>query len=308
MSYLLHLNQRLAVALAEFPENFRNRHGRYLHNLQCKDGGFPDREGGSDLYYTGFALRGLECLGCVKESLALRSGAYLRSCLHRQATIIDFLSLLYASMVVKEAGGPKLVEEAGEAFPDRVATELEKYRKDDGGYARAIESASGSTYHSFLVALCYEMIERELPEQERLAEFILERQREDGGFVEVKPASKGGTNPTAAALALLVLLGEVEEEVISSAVGFLVGMQNPEGGLKANGRIPAADVLSTFTGLLTLTDLGFDDELNLEALREYVERCEVGTGGFRGGVWDEGRDAEYTFYGIGALALVSGAQ
>ncbi|MDP6356116.1 MAG: prenyltransferase/squalene oxidase repeat-containing protein [Planctomycetota bacterium] len=308
MSYLLHLNQRLAAALAQFPENFRNRHGRYLHNLQCEDGGFPDREGGSDLYYTGFALRGLECLGSVKGSLALRAGAYLRSCLHHQATIIDFLSLLYASMVVKDAGGPALVEEAGEAFPDRVAAELEKYRKDDGGYARAIESASGSTYHSFLVALCYEMIERELPEQGRLAKFILERQREDGGFVEVKPARKGGTNPTAAALALLVLLGEVEEEVISSAVEFLVGMQSPEGGLKANGRIPAADVLSTFTGLLTLTDLGFDDELELDALRDYVERCEIGTGGFRGGIWDEGRDAEYTFYGLGSLALVSGAE
>ena len=29
-------------------------------------------------------------------------------------------------------------------------------------------------------------------------------------------------------------------------------------------------------------------------------------GGFRGGLWDTGCDVEYTFYGIGVLALLAG--
>jgi hypothetical protein len=37
----------------------------------------------------------------------------------------------------------------------------------------------------------------------------------------------------------------------------------------------------------------------------YVRSLEKAGGGFRGGLWDEGDDVEYTFYGLGALALLS---
>ena len=33
-----------------------------------------------------------------------------------------------------------------------------------------------------------------------------------------------------------------------------------------------------------------------------LERAE---GGFHGGLWDDGHDVEYTFYGLGVLALFS---
>ena len=39
-------------------------------------------------------------------------------------------------------------------WPKRVAETLETFRAPDGGYAKAVGSASGSTYHTFLVGLC----------------------------------------------------------------------------------------------------------------------------------------------------------
>jgi geranylgeranyl transferase type-2 subunit beta len=62
--------------------------------------------------------------------------------------------------------------------------------------------------------------------------------------------------------------------------------------------------LSTFTGALTLADLGAYGEIDAAAARRFVESMELAGGGFRGGAWDEGTDVEYTFYGLGALALL----
>ena len=44
--------------------------------------------------------------------------------------------------------------------------------------------------------------------------------------------------------------------VNKDVAAFLQGMASPEGGLRANGRAPCADLLSTFTGAWTLERLG----------------------------------------------------
>jgi geranylgeranyl transferase type-2 subunit beta len=74
--------------------------------------------------------------------------------------------------------------------------------------------------------------------------------------------------------------------------------------LQANGRAPLADLLSTFTGLWTLDRLGALEQIDKTAALEYVEGLELPAGGFRGGLWDDRADVEYTFYGLGALALL----
>ncbi|MCA9067878.1 MAG: geranyl transferase, partial [Planctomycetaceae bacterium] len=71
-------------------------------------------------------------------------------------------------------------------------------------------------------------------------------------------------------------------------------------------RIPFADGLSTFTGLLTLQDLRIADVLSPKQVQDYLTGwLEFPTGGFRGASWDEQADVEYTFYGLGTLALLA---
>lgn len=310
--YLQALTQRLADGLARLPESARALHAAYVRAAQTADGGFAGRDGNSDLYYTAFALRSLAALDVLTPEVCERTAAYLRRCLSQHASVVDFFSLLYSCLLVQACGGPDVLAGSPADWPDRVAAELETFRTADGGYAKAPGSASGSTYHTFLVGLCYQLLGRSLPRPAEVASFVASRRREDGGFVEIAPMKRGGTNPTAAAVGILQLLdaagvgpSPLTDEVRAGVVNFLAELPSPEGGLRANGRIPAADLLSTFTGLWTLEQLGGLGRIDRVAACRYAEALQAPGGGFRGNHWDECTDVEYTFYGLGVLGLLA---
>jgi geranylgeranyl transferase type-2 subunit beta len=306
-SYLEHLNARLAEGAARLPTELRDRHAAYLRAKQNPDGGFPGRDDESDLYYTGFALRGLALLDALTPEICTRTAAYLKSCLTKQASVVDFYSFLYSILLVQTGGGPDVLADSPTDWPQRVADLLVQFRTPDGGYNKNPGAASGSTYHTFLVGLCFELLGRRLPEPEQVRAFVLGRRREDGGFVEVAPMRKSGTNPTAAAIGILQLLHgpNLPTEDIADTSDFLAGMTSMEGGLCANDRIPLADLLSTFTGSWTLAQLGALERLKARQVYQFAEALQENTGGFRGGVWDEAADVEYTFYGLGTMALMA---
>lgn len=270
------------------------------------DGGFRGREGDSDLYYTSFAVRGLAMLGELDHERAARIGQFLGASDPLRLSIVDLLSWLSSAVAVQLAGGPIPAVVLDPNWADRVADRLESVRTQDGGYAKSAEGAAGSTYQSFLVMLSYELIGRSVPRPNALVQFLYDRQRDDGGFVEIAPMKRSGTNPTAAAVAVLTSLGAMDQELREDAREFLKLVKSDEGGFQANTRIPFADGLSTFTGLLTLQDLRIDDVLSAPRVLEYVTGwLEFPTGGFRGASWDEQADVEYTFYGLGNLALLA---
>src|SRR3954453_1279784 len=123
--YLPRLTARLADGLARLPADVRDRHAAYLRQAQNPDGGFPGREGGSDLYYTGFALRGLAVLDALDDATLDRAARFLRNSLARQASVVDFFSLLYSCLLVQAAGGEDVLGDAPADWPDRVAAALE---------------------------------------------------------------------------------------------------------------------------------------------------------------------------------------
>ncbi|MEM9589154.1 MAG: prenyltransferase/squalene oxidase repeat-containing protein, partial [Planctomycetota bacterium] len=86
-------------------------------------------------------------------------------------------------------------------------------------------------------------------------------------------------------------------------IDFLGDMQSDEGGLTANTRIPFADLLSTCTGLITLTDLEARDVVSMPEIERYAVSMQSPDGGFVGFSLDQTADVEYTFYGIATLAL-----
>lgn len=305
MSYLENLTLRLARGIAELPEDFRAQHVKYLLGAQRDDGGFAGREGGSDLYYTGFALRSLAMLGELYGPPAEQAAKFLRARMSGQESIVDFLSLIYGGMLLQSAAGVDIFDQAAPSWRESIAGALDNLRRDDGGYAKGAEGNASSTYHTFLVLLVLELIGKQPPEPQKIVSFLRSQQADEGGFHEIRASKRAGTNPTAAAIGTLRILGALDQETRHETIDFLAEMQTDEGGLRANTRIPIADLLSTFTGLLTLQDLGGETEVDVAAAKKFVQSLSRDEGGFHGAVWDQSHDVEYSFYGLGCLGLLA---
>jgi geranylgeranyl transferase type-2 subunit beta len=304
--YLTRLTTRLLDGVERLTPPVRERTAAYVLGKQLPDGGWPGREGGSDVYYTGFALRSLAVLQALDPLVCTNAAGFLRTRMTGAGSVVDLFSLVVSCYLVPLGGGPDVLAEAPPDWRERVAAVLETHRTPDGGYGKTPPAPHGSTYTSFLVVLCQQLLGVTTPDPERLAAFVRGRRRDDGGYVEVGAMKRSGTNPTAAGVGVLQILDALTDEARTAVADFLAALPAAfEGGLRANDRLPAADMLSTFTGGWTLDQLGRADKLDWPAVRDFALACEAAAGGFRGGLWDDRTDVEYTFYGLGTLALAA---
>jgi len=307
ISYLQNLTIRLSSGIEKLPAEFVERQTKYMLGQLREDGGFAGREGESDLYYTGFGLRSLAILGELYNEPAERAAKFLKSQLSTQTSIIDMLSLVYGAKLVEASSGIDVFADSHEGWRDQLANFLNQLRREDGGFAKTPEGFASSTYHTFLVVLCFELLEIAIPDPDGIVRFLMSRRDDaEGGFREIKASKRAGTNPTAAAIGTLKILNRMDEESADGTVDLIAEMQTDEGGLRANTRIPLADLLSTFTGLLTLADLNAHEEVNLKHIQAFAEALEIKDGGgFQAVSLDPAHDVEYTFYGVGTRALLA---
>jgi len=301
--YLHELTLRLALGASGFEPSLREKHATWLVSQQRDDGGFAGREGQSDPYYTAFALRALWILGALDEPLGRRVATFLKGRLTRRESIIDMISLIFAAAICELAVGEVVISDEDTAWRNNVADLLGSLRTSDGGFAKTPEGRAGSTYQTFLSVLCYQLIEVEVPDVDRIEAFLRSQAHVDGGYLEIRAAKRAGVNPTAAAIGTFKALGKLNPSEHCETVEFLTEMQSEEGGLTANTRIPFADVLSSCTGMITLTDLDCVHRVDRDAIQRYVLSMQSAQGGFVGFSLDQTADVEYTFYGLSTLAL-----
>ncbi|MCG8651404.1 MAG: terpene cyclase/mutase family protein [Pirellulales bacterium] len=301
--YLQELTLRLALGASLLEESVRQRHADWLGLQQRPDGGFAGREGESDPYYTAFGLRALWILGALDEDAGQRAANFLRGRMSGRESIIDLISLIFAAAICEMAVGATVIGDDDPSWRNNIADLLGSLRTDDGGFAKSPEGRAGSTYQTFLAVLCYQLIEVEVPQPDRILAFLQSQYHADGGYLEIRAAKRPGVNPTAAAIGTLRALGQLDPQRHRSTADFLAAMQSEEGGLAANTRIPFADLLSSFTGLLTLADLGSEAGVDIGAIGQYARSMQAPDGGFVGFALDRTADVEYTFYGLATLAL-----
>jgi geranylgeranyl transferase type-2 subunit beta len=280
----------MRAGLAGIDAARREAHASAVLGFRREDGGFSGRRGGSDLYYTGFAVRALHALDRLDAEVAAAAAGFAAGA--EPSGVVEVFSA---------AGALLLLDAPADA--DGLLARLEEFRAADGGYAKSAGRGAGDIYLTFLAALCRDLFGRPVPGAEKLGEFLAARAAPDGGFGRAGAAARSGTNPTAAGIVLLGLCGSDDAGRLESAARFLAGSVHESGGWAAGARAPGPDLLSTYTALTALGELGALDAAVRSRAAAFAASCERPGGGFSAGPWDPDADAEYTYYGLGVLAL-----
>jgi prenyltransferase beta subunit len=268
----------------------------FLLGQQNEDGGFKDRAGRSDLYYTVFALDGLVALQA--ELPAGKTEAYLRG--FKKEEDLDFVHLccLIRSWAALHKMSAPLFPNDFSELEKALLERVEKFRAGDGGYNPVSDSAFGTAYGCFLALSAYQDFRSQIPDPSGMGKCLESLKTSDGAWSNDRKVGQGSTNATAAAVSTLRQLQLATHPTVGD---WLLARCHPDGGFLAAANAPMPDLLSTATALHALSGL----QRPLEAIRErcldFVDTLWTNEGGFHGHWGDDALDCEYTFYGLLAL-------
>ena len=262
-------------------------------------GGAVDRGGQPDLYYTIFALAGLQAMQADDEIKHQTSNIKHWLLSFGEGTGLDFVHLSALARCWAALG----LETMPVGFADGMLARIEAHRSHDGGYDADIGADHGNAYGCFVALGAYQDLARELPESLRMVQCLKFLETPDGAWANARGLKLGSTNATAAAVTLLHQLGMP----INQSVGdWLLAQVHPDGGFLAMPNAPLPDLLSTATALHALACLEREVPASMrERCLDFIDTLWSAEGGFHGHWADDHLDAEYTFYGLLALGHLS---
>jgi hypothetical protein len=262
---------------------------RFLRERLNPDGGFQDRAGSSDLYYTVF---GLDALVALQADLPVEeTSAFLAR--FGDGETLDFVHLAclaraWAAVRPRREGVPAAA----------LLHRMETFRCRDGGYAQSREAAHGSVYAAFLALGAYEDLGAEPPERMRILDSLKTLRAADGSYANQPGLETGTTTATAAAV---VLLRHLDTQVDREVGMWLLDRCHARGGFFAAPAAPIPDLLSTATALHALSAMHVPMGGLQEPCLDFVDSLWTNRGSFHGSWLDEALDCEYTYYGLLAL-------
>lgn len=277
------------------PLPVREKTALFVQGQWAGEGGFRNRQGISDLYYTWFGLVCLEALGLpLPEAGAAR---FLLS--FSQEEDLDMVHL--ASLIRCRALLPSVPSPPGER--ERLLERLDSLRVPGGGYRLRARAQGDSIYASFIAGLAWSDVGRTMPDPAGILRCLAALRTPDGGYADFPALEVGTTTVTAAATVIRSQLGERPDPV---AVLWLRNRHHSDGGFLASPLAPMPDLLSTTTALFALLLAGQPLAPFRPTTREFVDSMLWENGGFTGHLLDETPDCEYTFYALLGLGLLAG--
>ncbi len=263
----------------------------FLRGHQLDDGGFCDRDGKSDLYYSSFAVDALTALQA--EVPEARIAGFLRKFGH--GADLDFVHVCCLARVWSALKSQKPETNTIEAIWARI----EEFRTSEGGYDQAPDAKHGSCYGCLLAYGAYADHRRLPPNPEGLATCLDDLRTSEGAWANDTNIPIGSGPATAAAVTLCRNLRHPIPEKTAEA---LLSCFDPEsGGFKAIPNAPMPDLLSTAVILHALDGLQAPLAAIKEPCLDFIDTLWTNEGGFHGNWSDDALDVEYTYYGLLAL-------
>ena len=247
-----------------------------------------DRAGNPDLYYTIFALAGLQALRAELPVEPVQD--YLRS--FGDGAGLDFVHLGALARCWAAIGCERMAPGLAEALLQRI----ESFRSADGGYDSDRGSAHGNAYGCFVALGAYQDLHAAQPEPLGMVQCLKRLETPDGVWANAPGLALGSTNATAAAV---MVLRQLDMPLEYHVADWLHARCHTQGGFLAMPAAPLPDLLSTATSLHALVSM---EVVITGALRnrclDFLDTLWSNRGGFHGHWADEEIDAEYTFYGL----------
>jgi hypothetical protein len=268
--------------------------GGFFRERYDPGGGFVNRAGLPDLYYTVFGLEGMAALRAPIDPD--RTRAYLTE--FGDGASLDFvhLSCLARCWANLPDGTPP--DDVRARMLERIAT----FRTADGGFSTEIGATEGSAYGAFVALGAYQDLRGPVPDSDGLMRQLLTLQSEDGALNNFPGAPVGLTTATAAGAAALRQYGV---PVPAGFAPWLLAQAHPQGGFRALPGSPIPDLLSTATAIHALVGLHADISPLKEPCLDFIDTLWTNRGGFYGHWEDDVLDCEYTYYGLLALGHLS---
>jgi prenyltransferase beta subunit len=266
----------------------------FLLGEQNSDGGFRDRDGRSDLYYTSF---GIDCFIALQAQYDVER---VRRFIIQWDTVggLDFVHLCCLARCWAGIAYAHGQLDCPEKICSEILRQIEACRAADGGYDPSGRGEFGTAYGAFLALGAYQDLQAVLPEPMRLVQSLKFLETAEGAWANDRMVKVGSTNSTAA---VVTVLRHLAMPVNSSVGHWLMAQVHPDGGFRAVPNAPIPDLLSTATALHALAGLTYDFSSARESVLDFVDTLWTNQGSFHGNWTDDVLDCEYTFYGLLAL-------
>lgn len=279
----------------------------FVRSRLAPAGGFADRHGNADLYYTMFGLLIAAAAGLRLDLPAQET--YLRgfapnsldlvhlACLTRSHALLLYLRqpaiARFTAILRRRRLTPPLRPDLREAWDDLNADA----GADAGvGAARFPHHDPWSPYSQLLRWSLAGDLGLDFTPQ-RLEQYRLT----DGLFANLPGDSTPAVNATAAAL-MLLNDGRPRPDALRPDLERLATLQTQTGGFPATPMAPGPDLLSTATASLALHCCGRPAPFSL---KPFLRQTITDAGGFGAFPGDDTPDLEYTAYGLVAMGLTS---
>jgi prenyltransferase beta subunit len=287
----------LENALALLDEQGREEVWQFILSSQNEDGGFRDRGGSSDLYYSLFGMLMLKAMEGKPDTNAENKPTEGISALNNTYAQVD-TSLLKLKQFTQKQSAIK-----NHGFIERCCLVLLQTELKSKRYSRFVSMVSLSrsfwkerssinlSYRSFVLFLILDAV---LP----VSSFVkgpAKRMMEQTLINEHSPCSE---------VAAKVFLNKMMQKENSDEVELLHSFALPTGGFKAFLHLDRADMLSTAVALFALKYAAADLRLIKPSTLDFIQ-FNYSTGAFLSGDSDQTEDVEYTFYGLLALGVLA---
>ncbi|MBI9018494.1 MAG: hypothetical protein JEZ07_14670 [Phycisphaerae bacterium] len=284
VSHNITAQMRSAVRAGLNWPNCRDRALNYLKTQLNSDGGFKDRSGNSDIYYSVF---GLEINAAADDELMV-SQDYYQHCSEAIPDDLVSLSSLVRSLV---------------HFPIDITAEIiariEAFRSRDGGYHQILANNSSSIYGSFLAVGAYQDLGVPIKDSQAIIASINALKTDDDGFVNDLQVPIAAVPSTAAAV---MLLSQLDQQIPQNCAAGLLSCYR-DGGFVAMAMLDQPDLLSTAVALFALQAIGYDYQAIKPEIQTFARSLMQPDGSFAANIDEPQGDIEYSFYGLATLGL-----